>query len=75
MYWQGVTDALRSDKKTEFCRKSVIKLVAASIALLLTFYNVKFRIRFLTNVMYGSGVIAGVLGSRAKQPINQSKAV
>lgn len=75
MYWQGVTDALRSEKKSEFCWKSAVKLVAASFALLFTFYNVKFRIRFLTNVMYGSGVIAGVLGSRAKQPINQSKAV
>lgn len=75
MYWQGVTDALRSEKKPEFCLKSGIKLAAASAALVFTFYNVKLRIRFLTNVLYGRGVIAGVLGSRAKKPINQSKAV
>jgi glycosyltransferase involved in cell wall biosynthesis len=75
MYWQGVTDALRSGKKSEFFWKSGLKLVIASLALVFTFYHVTTRVRFLTIVLHGSGVIAGVLGSRAKQPINQSKAV
>lgn len=75
MYWQGVTDALRSDKKSEFGWKSGIKLAAAAVALMFTFYNAKLRIRLLTTIMYGSGIIAGALGSRTKQPINQSKAV
>lgn len=63
IYWQGVTDAVRSEQKPKFFFKSNAKIVIAAFALIFSFYNVKVRIRLLINVLHSSGVVVGVLGS------------
>ncbi|MCZ8519313.1 MULTISPECIES: glycosyltransferase [Paenibacillus] len=63
IYWQGVSDAIRSEKKTNVFVKSNVKIALAGVALLFSFFNVRSRVKLMVKILYGNGAIAGVLRS------------
>lgn len=63
IYWQGVSDAVRTERKSKFFFKQACKVGLAALALIFTFYSVRRRIQMLGMLLHGTGAVAGVLGN------------